>query len=116
MIKIEVDEAYAFDMLAIMELKAEYSGTEQNNAIATEFFKVIKGVLGENLAYNIKISEEYRNLLEANREAYLLIDQIVAGAQIGAEQVHHANMERHHWKGQLQQHFFGQDLTEQKTV
>ena len=116
MMKIEVDEAYAFDMLAIMELKAEYSPTDMNKIIKEEFLKTIRKQLGNELTSDIRASYEYSQLLDANRKAYLLVDRIFADEEFSAHLVHNANMERYQWKRKIQHNFFGQDLNEQKTV
>lgn len=116
MIKIEVDEAYAFDMLAIAELKAKYKPTPQNRLNTTLMTTVIQDQITPELFTAIRESEPYEALLEANQTAYLLVDRIATGEKIGAEMVHNANMKRYHCKSKIQAVFFGKSLNEQKTV
>ncbi|MEI6388150.1 MAG: hypothetical protein WCQ50_16100 [Spirochaetota bacterium] len=114
MLTIKVDEAFAFDMLAILELKKHRSDIDEGN-YDTLLSNICKQV-GVTLAGNILISEAYDNLLKANREVFNYIEQICAGDQLDAITVHNGNMKRYYCKQRLQTEFFGEDLNERKTV
>lgn len=114
MINIKVDEAYAFDMLAIMEIKKSKSTVD--SMIFYEFLETIRYQLGDELTSDIRASESYRELLAANQLVFDMVEQINAGQRLGAEVVHEGNMARYRAKKKLQFLFFGQDLNERKTV
>ena len=114
MIQIYVDEAVAFDMLAILHLKAQVSGdwTAYNS-----FLKPIEEQIDTHTYLKVLSSSEYLNLIQANRHVFELIDQVVKDEYIiSALIVHDANMKRFYAKQALQAKFFGNNLTEKKTV
>ena len=120
MINISVDEAYAFDMLAILQIKSSKSEEDYVNYV--DFLTHIVGQLGE-VAQVILLSDEYGMMLKANQNVFNLIDEVVsepdfiyACDRINAITVHRANMKRFHAKKALQEKFFGNDLMERKTV
>lgn len=114
MLKIEVDEAYAFDMLAILELKLPRSGADAANYVA--FLACIESQVGVEKTREILHSQEYAKLLGANGTVFNMIERIGAGQQLDALEVHRANMERFHGKKALQEAFFGGSLAERKTA
>ena len=114
MIIIKVDEAYAFDMLAIMEIKKDKSVQDTINFY--EFMENLKLQLGDELTSDIRASESYRELLAANQLVFDMVEQINLGEKLAAEVVHEGNMARFRAKKKLQYLFFGQDLNERKTV
>jgi len=114
MIKIEVDEAYAFDMLAITEVKARYGNTgwEQYQAL----YEQIISALDEKMTNFIVHSDEYHKLFGANLDVFKYIEELNKGnLKITGLKVHHANMDRYKYKRDLQNKFFNSELTEQKT-
>jgi hypothetical protein len=114
MLKIEVDEAYAFDMLAVLEIKCCRSGTDAMNF--AQFLDVIEQQLGVEPTRRIIHSAEYNQLVNANRVVFDMIEQICAGQKLDALAVHEANMGRFVGKKALQAKFFGVELTERKTA
>jgi len=116
MIQVYVDEAAAFDMLAIMALKKDKAN---GNANYEDFKDDLIDVLGIVQLDDILDSEEYSSLIMANKAVFELIDRVVddVGYTIPALTVHNANMSRFYAKKALQEKFFGPNtLTEQKTV
>ena len=113
MIQIYVDEAAAFDMLAIMQIKKDKANGNSNYE---DFYDDLVDVLGSEVDI-ILHSQEYRDLLEVNKQVFELIDQVVKDEYIiSALIVHDANMKRFYAKKALQEKFFGVELTEKKTV
>jgi hypothetical protein len=106
MIKISIDEAAAFDMLAILELKKA-----SNYA---KFAQEIIDEIGLNL-YNIILkSDIYQQLVLANLEVFNYVDKMNANEELSALMVHRANMFRYTAKKELQRQFFGTHLVERK--
>jgi len=113
MIKISIDEAAAFDMLAILAIKADK--TKDINAYS-KFVDELYSCLGVIKVNDILCSTEYEDLVVANQNVFNLIDGIDAGYNQDALTVHTANMERFYAKKKLQKKFFNNTLTEMKTV
>lgn len=114
MIFVWVDEAYAFDMLSILELKM--GRTPEDTLNYTQFLKSMVAQLGADQTRNIVTSEEYSYLCNANQRVFDLIEQVVSGHDMSALAVHEANMERFVGKQKLQQAHFKQALLERKTI
>lgn len=110
MVKINVDEAYAFDYLSILFLKRDRSD---------ESFEAWSNCQ-EDLMLQIPNfseiihSEEYQNLLAANQITFVAVEQARYG-DISAKDVDNANMLRHQRKKELQKKFFNNELKEYKT-
>ena len=115
MITIEVDEAYAFDFLSILEVKASVNFANKS-AYDTyiECKDHIQKQIGEKLEEVLQ-SKEYLNMLKVNKDLFTLIDTIRAGSQIDAKAVDDANMERFRLKRELQKKFFSSDVKEWKS-
>jgi hypothetical protein len=121
MIMIEVDEAYAFDMLAILQIKASKSDANLNNY--TIFLTGIYDELPNNIVNAVLASKEYAALVEVNQAVFDLIEKVVSEQEYAipddwttAIDVHNANMSRYYTKKALQEKFFEENLTELKTV
>jgi hypothetical protein len=121
MIKISVDEAYAFDMLSILQIKAGKSDFDLNNY--TIFLYGIYEELPKNIVNAVLISKEYTAMVEANQAVFDLIERVVTEQEyaipddwVTALTVHNANMKRFYAKKALQEKFFEENLTELKTV
>ena len=115
MIKIEVDEAYAFDMLAIALVKLEEIAND------TEYFDKlydnIRSEVGADLFHKVYLSNEFDDLYNANRKVFDYVEILNNGfTNITALEVHLANMDRFKYKKELQNKFFGTKLLEQKTA
>lgn len=109
MVTIRVDEAYAFDILSIYEVKIrKYSGEKQK--LAQTAYDLLLSDLDDELgsiAHEIVRSEEYAKLLEANVKTFELVDIVRSETQdsIG-KQIDNANIERFVCKKNLQSRFF----------
>lgn len=117
MISIKVDEAFAFDMLAILQIKSSKSEEDTINFI--EFSQQLVDELGLDVCNIIFTSPEYLEMIDVNQRVFNLIDMIASGAderKFSAKYVHDANMKRFIAKKSLQEEFFSNNLTERKTI
>ena len=112
MITLKVDEAYAFDYLAILEIKNKLYPSPQQNAV----WLMCKEHLIQKLNNFIDIynSLEYQELLNSNQITFELIDRLRNGENITAKEIDDANMNRFYKKQNLQNKFFNNSLTEEK--
>jgi hypothetical protein len=113
MIKISVDEAYAFDILTILYIKKNNTMADTNNY--EKMIDEIRNQVGDSKFYEILMSPEYKNLLTANKLVYDYVDKIRNGEKLDAKEVDDANMLRYKYKKDLQIKYFGNNVTEQKT-
>lgn len=112
MINLEVDEAYAFDYLSILQLKHEHSG----NAGFVRCYETLVKQLGVELMHKIVSSPEYGRVLDANRKVFWIIEEMrETSFTIDARLVDRMNTERFNAKKQLQKVFFNNEVTEFKT-
>jgi hypothetical protein len=112
MINLSVDEAYAFDYLAILEIKRDLNPETQNAWVLCR--NLLKDQLG-SLLDSIILSVEYQELVSINKDVFEAVDLARYG-QISAKEVDNKNMQRYYAKKTLQEKFFPtQKLTEYKT-
>lgn len=109
MLTLIVDEAYAFDYLAILRIKV--------SPLAIDIATHLESQLGAELFNRIMDSAEFRDVYAANLRVFDAVDRARYGATnaITANELDSVNMGRHHAKRALQQAFFDNDLTEKKT-
>ena len=112
MITIIVDEAYAFDYLSILDIKKNLNLNCAKNW--ENCLDHLKNQIGENLIEKIINSQEYKNMLEANKITFDAVEKARYGS-ILAKEVDDANMLRHKRKLELQARFFDNKLMEYKT-
>jgi hypothetical protein len=115
MIKVSLDEAYVFDLLSIYAVKIDNSSgdkkkqSEKNyNILSNEIIESI----GIDKFTDIILSDEYKNLVDANQEVFKLVDK--AKENKLAKATADANYERYLKKIELQQKFFENKITEVK--
>lgn len=111
MIKITVDEAYAFDYYSILKLKKE-NGSDIDqviNLIESDIINCI-GEFKFNLIIN---SKEYLNLYSSNKNTFDAVDKAKTD-QVLASHVDKCNYLRMIHKKELQIKFFSTDLSEVK--
>lgn len=106
MIKIQVDEAYAFDYLSILQIKRVLSPQALKNFEETKDF--IKSQLDIQLFATIITSKEYDELLVLNQTVYNMVDRIKSGEKLDAAEVDRLNSERFKTKQELQLKYFGE--------
>ena len=111
MIKITVDEAYAFDYYSILELK------NQNGSQVDHIINVIKSDLTEQIGlekFNLIIeSEEYSRLYASNKKTFEAVDKAKTD-EVLASYVDECNYLRMIHKRELQNKFFSSCLSEIK--
>jgi hypothetical protein len=113
MINIQVDEAYAFDMLSILEVKYENKSTQQNLDNLHELSQSIEDQVGAGIFVQILDSSEYERLYWANASLFQAIDEIKKG-EVSAKEIDDLNYERWKHKNELQKKFFGRETGEVK--
>jgi hypothetical protein len=111
MIKLTVDEAYAFDYYSILSLKYK------NGFLSEEILQTAKNdledSLGIDLVENILNSPEYASLLDANQLTFNAVDKAKEDL-VKASYVDKCNYERMLAKKALQNKFFNSNLSEVK--
>lgn len=111
MIKLTVDEAYAFDYYSILHLK------HKNNYISDDLLmqarEDLTASLGLDLVDEILSSEEYHNLVGANTLTFAAVDKAKEDL-VTASYVDKCNYERMICKKNLQSKFFNNGLSEVK--
>lgn len=116
MIKVSLDEAFVFDLLAIFEVKSKNFTGEKLLATLDAMSDLIEEIseqLGKDKFEIIIASSEYKSLVEANSKVFLYIDQVRESTGF-AKEVDDANYERYICKTNLQEKFFFNKLTELK--
>lgn len=111
MIKLKVDEAYAFDYLSILYIKRNHSNSALDNWFYCGYF--LEEQLGSDLYKTIINSEEYAEMIEANQKTFNLVD-LAKEDKCSAKDVDLCNYERYKSKVKLQNKFFNQKVSEIK--
>ena len=119
MINIEVDEAYAFDYLAILYVKMSDNPTDQNNKnYENAYNKLLKQLDALDAILNTR---EYEDLVTANRILFEVIEHIrkegsMENYMMSAVQLDNLNTDRWKAKKALQAKYFTSAPTEVKTL
>jgi hypothetical protein len=111
MIKITVDEAYAFDYYTILELKKE-NGSQIDHIINTIKSDLIEYIGLEKFNLIIE-SEEYLKLYSSNKKTFEAVDKAKTD-EVLASYVDKCNYLRMIHKRELQNKFFSNSLSEIK--
>lgn len=115
MIQVSVDEAAAYDMLAILDVKWLHVQDEALDAVVDKLTAEIELAIGESRHWEICQSPEYWNLFAANRAVFEAIDAMQIHETPGdATKIDRLNHERYLCKRALQERFFPTKLTERK--
>jgi len=111
MIKLTVDEAYAFDYYSILHLKHD------NGYLSLDVLNIAKKdlieSLGEILTNDILHSQEYKDIYEANKLTFEAVDK-AKDDSVPASYVDKCNYKRMLAKKALQSKFFNNELSEIK--
>jgi len=105
MITISVDECYAYDYLAILNVKHKKINNEKTLAAKNLCSEHLLNQIGEDKHIEILSSQEFKNLLFVNEETFDAIE-IVRHGSISAKEVDDLNMQRYNHKIILQNKFF----------
>jgi len=111
MISLQVDEAYAFDYLSILEVKKQKSSSAIE-AWSKCYIHLQKQFDSEKWLSMI-YSEEYRNMIKANELTFDAVDK-AKNNEVTAQYVDHCNYQRHTAKQSFQKRFFNSNLSELK--
>jgi hypothetical protein len=114
MINLQVDEAYAFDYLSIMEVKKSLVPSPLRVEGYEKCLNFLRSQVSDIDA--ILSSQEYKKLYESNVHTFNLVDKARNSGDVTAKEVDDANMERFHCKQALQKSFFSTDLIETKIL
>lgn len=113
MISILVDEAYAFDYLAILEIKYDYSRDDKILEKIVDCKDHLKKQLGDELFSLIVKSNEYEDLIAANKRTFEWVDKAKTDS-CKASDVDKSNYERCKARNALQERFFANEISEVK--
>lgn len=111
MINLQVDEAYAFDYLSILEVKK--TKTSHSHYVWSECYTFLKNQFSEEDWFLMINSQEYRKMIEANMLTFDAVDK-AKNNKITAKEVDYCNFQRHTAKQNFQKKFFNKDLREEK--
>jgi hypothetical protein len=111
MIKITVDEAYAFDYYSILELKYANGYIPKSHLEKTK--EDIRIEIGIDLTHKILHSTEYENLKHANLLTFEAVDKAKTD-EVAASYVDKCNYQRMLANKDLQNAFFNTQLQETK--
>jgi len=115
MINLPVDEAYAFDYLAILYIKSHKNNSDTIQDTISICENAIKKQIGSDLWNEILKSKEFHNILKTNEKVFEVVEKARYG-EISAKIVDTYNMNRFMAKKQLQNKFFiQQKITEWKS-
>jgi hypothetical protein len=111
MIFIEVDEAYAFDYLSILQVKKQKS----SSAIETwsRCYLNLQTQFDSKKWFLMINSEEYENMIKANLLTFDAVDK-AKNNEVTAQHVDYCNYQRHTAKQNFQKKFFNNNLCELK--
>lgn len=104
MINLLVDEAYAFDYLAILKVKHSKYYNEVLNHLAAQLTNID----------DIIASQEFQDMINANQQVFDGVERARYG-NISAKELDEINLKRYFAKQILQKKFFAKELTEFKT-
>jgi hypothetical protein len=104
MTTIPVDEGYAYDYLAILQVKSN-NNVGDIHSVYTRCYDHLRDEIGHNLHLIICNSQEYFDLVEANQRTFDCVERARYGS-ITAKEVDDSNMERYNMKVRLQNKYF----------
>ena len=111
MISLNVDEAYAFDYLSILEVKKQKS----SSAIEawSKCYVNLQTQFDSEKWFLMINSEEYKNMIKANLLTFDAVDK-AKNNEVTAHHVDYCNYQRHAAKQNFQKRFFNNALSELK--
>jgi hypothetical protein len=115
MITILVDEGYAYDYLAILQVKNKKNNSQKTLDARSLCNEHILDQVGDDKHIEILQSQEFKNLVDINSQTFDAVEKARYG-QISAKEVDDLNMKRYHCKVALQNKFFPSiEITEIKS-
>ncbi len=113
MINLLVDEAYAFDFLAILEVKYKVSKNADVLFRSEQCYSHLERQLGKEKMEEVYFSDEYKKLVEANERTFEWVDKAKSDS-CNASDVDRANYERCKCRNAIQDKFFKTPVSEVK--
>lgn len=111
MISLNVDEAYAFDYLSILEVKKQKSAS--SSEAWSKCYVHLQKQFDSEKWFSMITSEEYHNMMKANELTFNAVDK-AKNNEVTAQHVDYCNYQRHLAKQEFQKKFFNNGLKEQK--
>lgn len=113
MITLKVDEGYAFDYLAILEVKK--NNNPDQTQIWLECCEYLSSQFSKYFWDNLISSKEYEDMVKVNQKTFKAVDKARYG-KITAKEVDDCNMDRYNAKQEFRNKFFPESQsTEFKT-
>lgn len=119
MIKVEVDESHAFDMLSILDIKLNNSILQEYKVIERERDRLWDSICDQisiDKAEEISFSKEYDDLTGANTMIFKVLNEIKSNRSIRAYIIDDLNYQRFLRKKALQDKFFGVGSTSEQKL
>lgn len=117
MIKIDIEENAAFDMLSILDVKLiKCTDKEKYNKISIQhknLYDCISSSISKKKMIEITLSKEYYNLFKINFKLFELVDKAKKN-EVTAKDVDDEVYNRHLAKQALQKKFFNNEIEEVK--
>lgn len=116
MLKISLDEGFAFDILSIAQVKIIKSSVQDKEKLISNYQNLSKEIIsqiGFDLYGEIVASKEYQDLRDANEKTFNLVDQVKNDNGL-AKLVDDSNYNRYQKKVALQNKFFNNEVKEVK--
>lgn len=111
MIKLLVDEAYAFDYLSILDLKRQKSSDSYDAWI--NCYKYLQNQFDNDKWLSMIYSSEYKEMLKANTLTFDAVEK-AKNNEVSAQYVDECNYLRYKAKQSFQKKFFSESLSELK--
>jgi hypothetical protein len=105
MITIDVDYGYAFDYLAILEVKNRKMHSAESQENFNKCYKHLRDQIDQEKWDEVIRSKQYSDMIDANAKTFEAVEQARYG-NTTAKHVDDCNMERFHCKKNLQKKFF----------
>ena len=111
MISLNVDEAYAFDYLSILEVKKQKTFSAVEAWLKCYFY--LQTQFDSEKWFSMINSEEYKNMIRANLLTFDAVDK-AKNNEVTAQHVDYCNYQRYTAKQNFQKKFFNSTLSEIK--
>lgn len=115
MIYLKVNEAYAFDFLAILQIKFEIDPINNSENYNDCLLEIKKQINNNGEFDNIISSQEYKNLYLINKKTFEAVD-LAKQEKVSAKYVDECNYERFLAKKALQEKFFAKNEYKEKKI
>ena len=104
-ISLMVDYGYAFDYLAILEVKNRKMHSAESQQNFKKCYNHLRSQISEEKWQDIVKYKEYSDMIDANAKTFEAVEQARYGSTT-AKHVDDCNMDRFHCKKKLQKKFF----------